>query len=200
MTHRHNLHRAPCLDPVENPIPIKPEFPRSDAIGSERFLVPRLEFRVRLQVSNDPGHDDPLLMGFEVSNVTLRAFCERDPILHASMVSEKPSPLKMLAERGRDPATSDCGASAAVSRHGPPGEVSRRFRRWRGLYGWRLAQCHLLCRRAVGSSRGVYAGVACGSDAGRFNGLLAPATADSRSPLNQALRTARMSLSKRNKW
>jgi len=126
MTHRHNLQPAPCLDPVENPIPIKPEFPRSDGIGSEPFLVPRLEFRVRLQVSNDPGHDDPLLMGFEVSNVTLRAFCERDPIPHASMVSEKPSPLKMLAERGRDAATSDCGASAAVSRHGPPGEVSRR--------------------------------------------------------------------------
>jgi hypothetical protein len=77
-------------------------------------------------------------MGFEVSHVPLRAFCERDPILHASMVSEKPSPLKMPAERGQDAATSDCGASAAVSRHKPPGEVICRFRgscRWRRRCG-----------------------------------------------------------------
>ena len=71
MADRNDLHSLVCFNRVENPKTIKPEFPRSNGIGSERFLLLRSDFRIRLPVSNDPGDNDPLFMGFEVGNVPL---------------------------------------------------------------------------------------------------------------------------------
>ena len=96
---RNDLHSFVRFNGIENPESIELEFPRSNGIGAERFLPPGSGFCVRVQVSNDPGYNDPLLLSFKMSNVPLGTVCERDPILHSSMVSEKGQPLKLPADR-----------------------------------------------------------------------------------------------------
>ena len=68
-------------------------FPWSDGVGSERLLPLCLDFCIRLQMRNDPTYDDALFMCFEVSNVVLCAFGERDLVFHSCIVSEKPARL-----------------------------------------------------------------------------------------------------------
>jgi len=53
---------------------IEPEFPRSDGIGSKRLLPFCFDFCIDLQMRNDPGDDNTLIMRFEVRNVAFSAF------------------------------------------------------------------------------------------------------------------------------
>ena len=82
MADRNDFHGFVCFNRVENPKTIHPQFPRSNWIGSERLLPFGSGFCIRFEVSNDPGHNNPLFMDFEVANVPLGAFCKRNPILH----------------------------------------------------------------------------------------------------------------------
>ena len=90
MAHCNNLHAlgslfrlcfAISLDGIKDPKFIKPEFPWSDGVGSERLLPLCSDFCIHLQVRNDPSHDDALIMWLEVDNVALCAFRQRDLVI-----------------------------------------------------------------------------------------------------------------------
>ena len=106
MAHCNNLHAlgslfrlcfAISLDGIKDPKFIKPEFPWSDGVGSERLLPLCSDFCIHLQVRNDPSHDDALIMWLEVCNVALCAFRQRDLVIHAGIVPEKPGALNLRA-------------------------------------------------------------------------------------------------------
>ena len=76
MPNRHNLDCPFSFNRIEYSIPIKPEFPWGKGIGPEWLFPSSSNFSVGLQVSDDPGDNEPLLSSIEISNVILCALCQ----------------------------------------------------------------------------------------------------------------------------
>ena len=95
VSHGNNFQIVAFFNLIENPKPIESQFPGSDWIGSKLFLFSGLRFGGRLQMRDNPRHDEALLIDFEISDVFFCALRDRNLILHLRMVSGKPAPLKL---------------------------------------------------------------------------------------------------------